>query len=119
MGVKFPEEELIILEDIHAALIFYLESSGRVWAPILSQWTLHLLGQLSSTQFNAKNVFVSCQSVNEVIQIWIGCKAIQSLLDLTSRSLTCKDHANEDTFIATLLGKAEAKGNQRHYKYCV
>lgn len=102
--IQYAEDEVLLLEDIHNAFILYLEACGRIWAPILSQWTLHLLGQLSS-QFSNKTVFGHCQSVNEVIQIWMGCKAVQSLLDLTSRSLTCKDHANEDAFISTLLGK--------------
>ncbi|ODM91886.1 Integrator complex subunit 5, partial [Orchesella cincta] len=70
-NIKYAEEEGALLEDIHAAFILYLESCGQIWAPILSQWTLQLLGQLSS-QFSNKAVFGHCQSVNEVIQLWIG-----------------------------------------------
>jgi len=91
------------LDDIHQAFVVFLEENGEVWAPILSQWTLQLLGQLSK-EYSNRLAFAHSKGVNEIIQVWMGSKAIQSLLDLTSRCLTCRDHANADTFISALLG---------------
>jgi hypothetical protein len=93
-----------LLDEIHAAFTLFLDASGEIWAPILSQWTLHLLGQLSQ-DYSARPAFAHIQSVNEIIHIWMGSKAIQSLLELTSRCLTCSDHANADAFISALLGE--------------
>jgi len=100
---KYKEEDVVLLDEVHAAFTSFLESSGEIWAPILSQWTLHLLGQLSN-EYSGRKAFSNVQGVNEIIHIWMGSKAIQSLLDLTSRCLTCRDHANADAFISALLG---------------
>jgi len=102
----FPDNNMKMLEDIHEAFNMYLDASGEIWAPILSQWTLHLLGQLSQ-EYSGRSAFASAQNVNEIIHIWMGSKAIQSLLELTSRCLTCSDHANADSFISALLGWLE------------
>jgi len=85
-------------------MVSYLETGGDIWAPILSQWTLQLLGQLSREHSNRPAFAPHLQSVNELIHIWMGSKAVQSLHDLTSRCLTCVDHASTDHFISALLG---------------
>ncbi len=101
------EEDLKLMDDIHEGFITFLESSGEIWAPILSTWTLHLLGQLSKDYSNqiAFTHGAQLQNVNETIRFWMGSKAIQSLMDLTARCLTCRDHANADTFISALIGR--------------
>lgn len=101
------EDDLKLLDDIHCAFKTLLESNGEIWSPILSTWTLHLLGELSKDYSNqiAFTHGGQLQNVNETIRFWMGSKAIQSLMDLTSRCLTCRDHANTDTFISALIGK--------------
>ncbi|XP_035710645.1 integrator complex subunit 5 isoform X4 [Folsomia candida] len=99
------DDDLKLLDDIHEAFLTFLKANGEIWAPILSTWTLHLLGQLSK-DYSHQIAFThgaQLQNVNDTIRFWMGSKAIQSLMDLTARCLTCRDHANADTFISALI----------------
>lgn len=105
--ISLLDEEIDeFLKDIHSTFLLYLDSCGEIWSPILSNWALHLLGQLS-TSTAKRAIFSRTQSVNEVITIWMGSKAIQSLLTITSRCLTCQGHSETDSFISILLGELE------------
>jgi hypothetical protein len=99
-----PAGYSLILDEIHATLVYYLNSCNEIWSPILSTWSLQLLGQISTESSN-RAVITRAQSVNEVIKIWVGSKAIQSLLDIISKCLRTVNQTSTNAFIAALLGK--------------
>ena len=98
----YEESSVEILDLLKSALSNMLETHPDVWAPVLSTWSLHLLGQMSS-QYAQRPLFMRCQGVNETIHIWMSSKAIKNLLDVTSQCLHAS--SNKDAFISALLGK--------------
>ncbi|XP_071487321.1 integrator complex subunit 5-like [Diadema antillarum] len=92
MGLQLDE----LIEDIYGVLKKLIENSPTAWAPILSTWSIALLGQISSNYANRRGV-PHPSSLNELLQLWMTCKATRTIMDLATScigamSSSCPDH---------------------------
>ena len=103
METEISESDAALLEEVHSALMLFINNREDIWARILSTWTIRLLGEISR-QYSGRLCIKSLQSVNDVINLWMGSKAVHSLLEITSRCLHCSEEHRGD-FMSILLGK--------------
>ncbi|XP_054269182.1 integrator complex subunit 5-like [Macrosteles quadrilineatus] len=92
-----PEEATIA--EIHTILCSYVSCNTESWAPIISTWSLELLGVLSSKYASVS----SGNTLNETLHLWMSCHATRTLIDLNTQCLTCLMHSNTDACINALL----------------
>lgn len=93
-----PEERDV--EDVQSVLSGFIESNLSAWAPIISGWSLELLGHL--TRKYADRRIVHC-GLAEVLQMWMACPPTRALIELTTKCLSTLIDTNPDKCIDTLL----------------
>ncbi|XP_076180595.1 integrator complex subunit 5 omd isoform X2 [Ptiloglossa arizonensis] len=94
-------EETIIAE-IHAVLSSFINGNPEAWAPIISAWSLELLGKLSSDYAKRGNLPVNA-GINDFLQQWMSCRATRTLIDITAQCLQCLMHSDTESCIKALL----------------
>ncbi|KAF4517181.1 hypothetical protein B566_EDAN005613 [Ephemera danica] len=99
-STTFPEETTI--SEIHSTLSTFVTSNPEAWAPIISTWSLELLGELSSRYAGRGMVSISA-GLGESLQLWMSCRATRSLMDLTTQCLSCLMSADTEACINALL----------------
>lgn len=99
-STAFPEETTI--SEIHSTLSTFVSSNPEAWAPIISTWSLELLGELSSRYAGRGMVSISA-GLGESLQLWMSCRATRSLMDLTTQCLSCLMSADTEACINALL----------------
>ncbi|KAG8185764.1 hypothetical protein JTE90_000747 [Oedothorax gibbosus] len=90
-----------IVEEVHKVLAEYVEKEPETWAPVISTWSLDLLGYLSSKYAERRGVLHA--SLPEVLQLWTSCPPTRSLIDLTTQCLSTLVSSNPDTCIDALI----------------
>lgn len=90
-----------IVQDVHKVLSEYVEKEPETWAPVISTWSLDLLGYLSSKYADRRGVLHS--SLPEVLQLWMSCPPTRTLIDLTTQCLSTLVSSNPDTCIDALI----------------
>uniref|UniRef100_A0A1B6H8L2 Integrator complex subunit 5 C-terminal domain-containing protein n=1 Tax=Homalodisca liturata TaxID=320908 RepID=A0A1B6H8L2_9HEMI len=96
---KSLTQEEATISEIHNVLCNYVSCNTESWAPIISTWSLELLGVLSSKYASR----VATSSLNETLHLWMSCRATRTLIDLNTQCLTCLMHSNTDACINALL----------------
>ncbi|XP_054715495.1 integrator complex subunit 5-like [Uloborus diversus] len=91
----------IIIEEVHKVLSEYVEKEAETWAPVISSWSLDLLGYLSSKYADRRGVMHS--SLPEVLQLWMACPPTRTLIDLTTQCLSTLISSNPDSCIDALI----------------
>ncbi|KAG9432056.1 integrator complex subunit 5 isoform X1 [Apis mellifera carnica] len=94
-------EETIIAE-IHNVLSSFINGNPEAWAPIISAWSLELLGKLSSDYAKRGNLPVNA-GINDFLQQWMSCCATRTLIDITAQCLQCLMHSDTESCIKALL----------------
>ncbi|XP_046389337.1 integrator complex subunit 5 [Ischnura elegans] len=94
-------EEATIAE-IHSVLCSCVTSSPEAWVPIISKWSLELLGELSSKYAGRAHVHITA-GLNETLQLWMSCRATRTLIDITTQCLSCRVLSDTETCINSLL----------------
>ncbi|KAK1117511.1 hypothetical protein K0M31_016544 [Melipona bicolor] len=94
-------EETIIAE-IHTVLSSFINGNPEAWAPIISAWSLELLGKLSSEYAKRGNLPVNA-GINDFLQQWMSCCATRTLIDITAQCLQCLMHSDTESCIKALL----------------
>ncbi|CAK9817794.1 Integrator complex subunit 5 [Anthophora plagiata] len=94
-------EETIIAE-IHSVLSNFINGNPEAWAPIISAWSLELLGKLSSDYAKRGNLPVNA-GINDFLQQWMSCRATRTLIDITAQCLQCLMHSDTESCIKALL----------------
>ncbi|KAG8227424.1 hypothetical protein J437_LFUL000433 [Ladona fulva] len=94
-------EEATIAE-IHTVLCNCVTSSPEAWVPIISKWSLELLGELSSKYAGRAHVPLTA-GLNETLQLWMSCRATRTLIDITTQCLSCRILSDTETCINSLL----------------
>uniref|UniRef100_A0A1B6D092 Integrator complex subunit 5 n=1 Tax=Clastoptera arizonana TaxID=38151 RepID=A0A1B6D092_9HEMI len=97
-----PTQEENTLMEIHSVLCSYVKANPEAWAPIISTWSLELLGSLSSKYIGHSRV-ASTKNLNDALHLWMSCRATRTLIDLNTQCLTCLMHYNTETCINALL----------------
>ncbi|KDR16305.1 Integrator complex subunit 5, partial [Zootermopsis nevadensis] len=108
-------EDATIVE-IHVVLCSFVSSNPKAWAPIISTWSLELLGELSSRYAGRAHVPLSA-SLNETLQLWMSCRATRTLIDITTQCLSCLMHSDTESCINALLDTSVA--HSPHFDWVV
>lgn len=112
VGLATHEEATVI--EIHNVLCEFVSSSPEAWAPIISKWSLELLGELSSRY--SKRAGVS-GNLNESLQFWMSCRATRCLIDVTTQCLSCLMNSDTESCINALLDTCVA--HSPHFDWVV
>ncbi|XP_011638969.1 integrator complex subunit 5 [Pogonomyrmex barbatus] len=99
-NIPIPEETIIA--EIHIILSNFINGNPEAWAPIISAWSLDLLGKLSSDYSKRGNLPVSA-GINDFLQQWMSCRATRTLIDITAQCLQCLMHSDTESCIKALL----------------
>ncbi|XP_072015718.1 integrator complex subunit 5-like [Amphiura filiformis] len=75
-----------VIKNIHQVLSQFLKSNSEAWAPLLSAWSIDLLGKISSTYAGRRGVPHS-SNLNELLQLWMTCRATRTLMDIASQCI--------------------------------
>lgn len=94
------QQEDAVVSEIHSVLCNFVTSSPEAWAPIISSWSLQLLGQVSSHY----SQLPSSVGLNEALHWWMSCRAARTLVDITTQCLSCLIDSDTETCINSLLG---------------
>ncbi|XP_037083736.1 integrator complex subunit 5-like [Pollicipes pollicipes] len=95
------EDELV--GEISQALSGLLEANPHTWAPVISAWSLELLGRLSS-RYSARAHVPHSAGLNDLVQLWLCCPATRALIHVT---VLCVRH-DTDVCIKPLLDTSAA-----------
>lgn len=99
--VPVSKQEEEVMGEIHGVLCSFVSSSPQAWAPIISSWSLQLLGRLSSRYSpHPSNV-----GLNETLHWWMSCKAARTLIDITTQCLHCLIEHDTEACVSALLGR--------------
>ncbi|KYM81411.1 Integrator complex subunit 5 [Atta colombica] len=99
-NISISEESIIA--EIHAILSSFVNGNPEAWAPIISAWSLDLLGKLSSDYSKRGNLPVNA-GINDFMQQWMSCRATRTLIDITAQCLQCLMHSDTESCIKALL----------------
>lgn len=91
-----------VIPDIHAVLSQFITSNPSSWAPLVSAWSLDLLGQLSSKYAGRRGV-PHATSLTELLQLWMTCRATRTLIDLSTQSIATLISTDADLCVDALL----------------
>ncbi|RUS91715.1 hypothetical protein EGW08_000541 [Elysia chlorotica] len=94
--------QLSALQDVTGVLLSFIKSSPEAWAPVVSSWTLTLLGQLSS-KYASKRGIQHATSLNEVLQMWLACEPAKMLMEISTECFAAMVGAAPDMCVDTLL----------------
>ncbi|OQR76264.1 hypothetical protein BIW11_00626 [Tropilaelaps mercedesae] len=98
-GSVAPAHMALVIQQVHQALYSLVKKSPAVWAPQVSPWSLQLLGYLSS-KFADKRAGLK---LAEVMQRWMTCPPMRSLIDITSHCVLNAADVDTDRCINALL----------------
>ncbi|XP_038045725.1 integrator complex subunit 5-like [Patiria miniata] len=84
-----------VIQEIYDVLLNFVNTNADAWSPLISSWSIDLLGQISSTYAGRRGV-PHPSSLNELLQLWMTCKATRTLMDVASQCFaamvgTCPD----------------------------
>lgn len=122
--VSFSVQEEATIAEVHNVLCDFVSSSPEAWAPIISKWSLQLLGKiyfLLLLYFKFKSVIhktlltgelssryagraIHSGVLNDSLQLWMSCRATRSLIDITTQCLSCLMNFDTESCINALLG---------------
>nr|CAD7574230.1 unnamed protein product [Timema californicum] len=108
-------EEATITE-IHNVLCSFVSLNPEAWAPIISTWSLELLGELSSRYTGMARAPMAA-GLNESLQLWMSCRATRTLIDITTQCFSCLMHSDTDSCINALLDTSVA--HSPHFDWVV
>ncbi|KAJ8666827.1 hypothetical protein QAD02_008489 [Eretmocerus hayati] len=97
-----PINEENIISEIHLVLSSFVSSHPNAWAPLISAWSLDLLGKLSSDYSKRINLSGGA-SINDALHQWMSCRATRTLIDITAQCLQALMHTDSESCIKALL----------------
>ncbi|KAK6641693.1 hypothetical protein RUM44_013408 [Polyplax serrata] len=111
--ILLNQQEDAVVSEIHSVLCNFVTSSPEAWAPIISSWSLQLLGQVSSHY----SQLPSSVGLNEALHWWMSCRAARTLVDITTQCLSCLIDSDTETCINSLLDTSVA--HSPHFDWVV
>lgn len=102
---EMPEtssKEETTIAEIHMVLCNFVSQNPEAWASVISTWSLELLGELSTKYVGRAHVPVSA-GLNEILQLWMGCRSTRTLIDITTQCLTSLMDSDSETWMNALL----------------
>lgn len=112
--VSLSAQEETTIAEVHNVICDFVSSSPEAWAPIISKWSLQLLGELSS-RYACRATHTGVLS--ESLQLWMSCRATRSLIDITTQCLSCLMNFDTESCINALLDTCVA--HNPHFDWVV
>ncbi|XP_060525914.1 integrator complex subunit 5 [Cylas formicarius] len=97
---SLPETDEIVISEIYVALTSLIAENSTAWAPIISTWSLELLGDISTKYAGRAHI---SSSLNETLQLWMGCRATKTLVDINTKCLSSLIYSDTEACISALL----------------
>ncbi|XP_038643399.1 integrator complex subunit 5 [Scyliorhinus canicula] len=91
-----------VTQEIQTVLSEFVHSNPRAWAPLVSAWSIDLMGQLSS-KYSGRHQVPHASSLNELLQLWMSCKATRVLMDIYMQCLSSMISSCPDACVDALL----------------
>ncbi|XP_078458332.1 integrator complex subunit 5 [Lampetra planeri] len=91
-----------VVTDAHRTIAEFVRVNPRAWAPLISAWSVELMGRLSS-KYAGRHGVPHTGSLNELLQTWMGCKATRTLMDMYVQCLASLDGPSLDVCVGALL----------------
>ncbi|XP_072101674.1 LOW QUALITY PROTEIN: integrator complex subunit 5 [Mobula birostris] len=91
-----------VTQEIQSVLSEFVRSNPRSWAPLVSGWSIDLMGQLSS-KYSGRHRVPHASSLNELLQLWMSCKATRALMEIYVQCLSSMISSCPDACVDALL----------------
>ncbi|XP_040184873.1 integrator complex subunit 5 isoform X2 [Rana temporaria] len=91
-----------VTQEVQRVLEEFIKLNPRAWAPLISAWSIELMGQLSSKHANRQGMPHSA-SLNELLQLWMSCRATRVLMDIYTLCLSTMIDSCPDACVDALL----------------
>ncbi|KAM9301745.1 integrator complex subunit 5 [Gastrophryne carolinensis] len=91
-----------VTKEVQKVLEEFIRLNPRAWAPLISAWSIELMGQLSSKHANRQGMPHST-SLNELLQLWMSCGATRVLMDIYTLCLSAMIDSCPDACVDALL----------------
>ncbi|XP_073514566.1 integrator complex subunit 5 [Phyllobates terribilis] len=91
-----------VTQEVQKVLEEFIKLNPRAWAPLISAWSIELMGQLSSKHANRQGMPHST-SLNELLQLWMSCGATRVLMDIYTLCLSTMIDSCPDACVDALL----------------
>uniref|UniRef100_A0A8V5GSE4 Uncharacterized protein n=1 Tax=Melopsittacus undulatus TaxID=13146 RepID=A0A8V5GSE4_MELUD len=91
-----------VVQEVRHVLADFIRANPKAWAPVVSAWSIELMGQLSSKYAGRPGV-PHANSLNELLQLWMGCPATRVLMDIYTQCLSAMIGGCPDACVDALL----------------
>uniref|UniRef100_UPI00398F0DAE integrator complex subunit 5 n=1 Tax=Pristiophorus japonicus TaxID=55135 RepID=UPI00398F0DAE len=91
-----------VTQEIQGVLSEFVRSNPAAWAPLVSAWSIELMGQLSS-KYSGRHPVPHAGSLNELLQLWMSCKATRALMEIYVQCLSAMIGSCPDACVDALL----------------
>lgn len=91
-----------VISETHQVLKRFIDKNPKGWAPIISTWSIELLGRISSNYANRRGVPHS-SSLNEQLQLWMSCKGMRTLMELSSHCISVMIDSCPDACVNAII----------------
>ncbi|KAK1335453.1 hypothetical protein QTO34_003239 [Cnephaeus nilssonii] len=93
-----------VVQEVQQVLSEFIRANPKAWAPVISAWSIDLMGQLSSA-YSGQHQCVphATGSLNELLQLWMGCRATRTLMDIYVQCLSALIGSCPDACVDALL----------------
>ncbi|OWF44790.1 integrator complex subunit 5-like [Mizuhopecten yessoensis] len=91
-----------VIQDACGVLFNFIKTGPQAWAPIISSWSLELLGQISQ-KYASHRVVPHANSLNELLQLWMTCTPTKSLMEVATECFAAMIQGAPDTCVDALL----------------
>ncbi|NXY80602.1 INT5 protein, partial [Glareola pratincola] len=91
-----------VVQEVHRVLTEFLKANPKAWAPVVSAWSIDLMGQLSSKYAGRRGV-PQASSLNELLQLWMSCDATRTLMEIYTQCLSAMIGGCPDACVDALL----------------
>lgn len=91
-----------VIQDACSVLLNFIRSNPVAWAPIISAWSLGLLGHIS-TKYAEHRSLPRSSSLNEVLQLWMTCPPTKTLMEVATDCFAAMVGNTPDVCVDALL----------------
>ncbi|XP_053304772.1 integrator complex subunit 5 [Spea bombifrons] len=91
-----------VTQEVQKVLEEFIRFNPHTWAPLISAWSIELMGQLSSKHAGRQGMPHSA-SLNELLQLWMSCGATRVLMDIYTHCLSTMIGSCPDACVDALL----------------
>ncbi|XP_069120310.1 integrator complex subunit 5-like [Argopecten irradians] len=91
-----------VIQDACGVLYNFIRTGPQAWAPIISSWSLELLGQISQ-KYASHRMVPHANSLNELLQLWMTCTPTKSLMEVATECFAAMIQGAPDSCVDALL----------------